>query len=461
MAAIGHISHRRTYAALALAAVLPFATVFGVIPGRFIVHLPFIANIVHIGETFSCPLLIIVAVMAGFGFAALTRPVPDWRPTYFRYLALAGCLYALYFGSTQATPKSAFFVGYAGSMTLALVLLPIGLHRAQAKNDVGLEAGVLVAAIVLLTWRHGQYLKTPFDDYVFNPQVRATLDAPSPAVAFVNSQMKEPSRPMGFGANIFSGYSAILGWESILGVDPLRNPYYDELAAALGIGRVLNADIPTSESDFARFQKGLDLLNVRYYLAAHRDPPAEINGLLRLGQFDLDVYESASSWPRAFFTDRLFRYDSVAQFTAGISAGDGRPFAAAQSSEPLPPPLALLPGDLAGRSIYPAADYRMTTNTTSFRVQAPSAGVIVLSENFVPNDFQLRVNGQPRDYFRVNHTFKGVYLDRPGLYRIEFKYRPRSLSFSLQLAALGTVILGLLVGLAVGKDPPAKNVIAG
>ena len=78
-------------------------------------------------------------------------------------------------------------------------------------------------ALVLLLWRHGQYLRTPFDAYVVNPKVRADFRAPSAAVADVQARLTEPSRPYGIGFNLFSGFHQMLGWENISGVDALRN----------------------------------------------------------------------------------------------------------------------------------------------------------------------------------------------------------------------------------------------
>ena len=46
------------------------------------------------------------------------------------------------------------------------------------------------------------------------------------------------------------------------------------------------------------------------------------------GSFDLDVWESPTAWPRAFFTDRVGIYDRADDFVAAIKSGDGRPFAA-------------------------------------------------------------------------------------------------------------------------------------
>ena len=69
-----------------------------------------------------------------------------------------------------------------------------------------------------------------------------------------------------------------------------------------------------------------------------------------------------------------------------------------------------------------AKQYALTNNTTSFNVDAPQAGVIVLTEPYVEHDFHLRVNGREADYFRVNSAFRGVFLPQAGKYHLSFSY---------------------------------------
>jgi len=331
---------------------------------------------------------------------------------------------------------------------------------AETKHDRALGLAILLIGSFLLVWRNGEYLTTPFDRYVFNPKERIELRAHSPAVAFIDRQLREPSRPIGFGLNLFAGYNEMLGWESILGVDPLRNRDYDELAAALGVRRVRQADQPTPPEQTANYVNGLDLLNVRYYLAAPEPHPPALARLRFLRELDFSIYESPSAWPRAFFTDRIWPYRSVEQLAAQVKAGDRRPFAAVQTGgDPLPFAAGRFSSELASRQIVPARDYRLTTNTTSFQVEAPAPGVVVLSENYYPDDFRVTVNGRPTRYFRVNHAFKGIYIEKAGCYQIKFDYWPRSLTSSLQLGGVGLLgIFGLgLLAVRRERSTPSPN----
>jgi uncharacterized membrane protein YfhO len=65
-------------------------------------------------------------------------------------------------------------------------------------------------------------------------------------------------------------------------------------------------------------------------------------------------------------------------------------------------------------------------------------------ETFYDRDFQVTVDGRPADYFRVNHAFKGVAIDRAGRHEIAFAYWPEHFTLSLGLAAAGA--LGLFAG---------------
>jgi hypothetical protein len=177
---------------------------------------------------------------------------------------------------------------------------------------------------------------------------------------------------------------------------------------------------------------------VTYYLASHRGAPRVIAGLRLLVPRDLDVYESPSAWPRAFFTDRLAVYASVKDFAEQVRAGDGHPFAAIQAGEAEVPALS---AELAGRTVRPATGYRLTANTTTFVIDAPGPGLAVLTESFYRDDFQVTVDGRPAQYFRVNHAFKGVAIAGAGRHEITFAYWPEHFTLALVLGVAGLLLL--------------------
>ncbi len=94
----------------------------------------------------------------------------------------------------------------------------------------------------------------------------------------------------------------------------------------------------------------------------------------------------------------------------------------------------------------PATDYALTVNRTNFHVRAPTSGIAVLGETFLPNDFRATLNGRAVDYFRVNHVFKAVIIPGAGDWEIGFEYRPAHWT-EVWLAALAGAFLLAGVGL--------------
>jgi hypothetical protein len=196
----------------------------------------------------------------------------------------------------------------------------------------------------------------------------------------------------------------------------------------------------------------LDFLNVRYYFDAPGGSSESAAGLKLDRAADLNVYESPTAWPRAFFSDRLLVYQRPEQLMAEIARGDGRPFAAVQASETAAPlGLAAISRGLAGRKVAVAYDYRLTSHTTSFEVRASGPGMVVLAESWWPGYPHATVDGRETRVLRVNHVFQGVLIERAGTHRLVFDYRPRHFSRMLWLAAAG------LAGLAVSFAGNARR----
>jgi hypothetical protein len=426
--------------AVLLAALVPFALAFGIVPSAVILKVPYLRNIMHVGDTFSCALLILAAVLAGCGFRDALARLADrgWWPVFGRVLALAAGLAMAYFFSIRGRSTSPFFQGYVPALALAGLALPFGARWAARTHRLGPLYVALLLGGPLLLWRHGQYNQTIFKEYAFVPGARCDLHAPSPAIAFINQDRHEPGRVVGWENNLFPSYNTALRLEGLYGVDALRNRYYHELAKAFDLQRVWEWDGINKESDAPLLRPAHDLMNVTYYLASHRGPPRAIAGLHLLVPRDLDVYESALAWPRAFFTDRLAVYGSVKDFAEQVRAGDGHPFAAIQAGEADAP---ILSAELAGRTVRPATGYRLTANTTTFVVDAPGPGLAVLTESFYPHDFRVTVDGRPARYFRVNHAFKGVPIADAGRHEITFAYWPEHFTIALVLGATGLLLL--------------------
>lgn len=441
----------RIFLAIALGASLPLAISFGLVPAHVIVKIPFVANIAHTSNTFSCVLIVPLTVLAGYGLKLCWEEFPRRKDSFdwILFLLLLGSPLALFFGSTQSHVKSPFFWGYATSLVLALAALPFMIQGVAARRRISANAVVLfLLSLVLLHWRYGLHLKWVFDDYVTNPRTRVNLDAESPAVSLLKAESSEPFRAVGFGHNLFAGYNSAIGIEGIYGADPFMNREFRELAKGANVDWYWDWRIGVYEKTIGGLRPFYDALGVKYYLATARDHPGTIDGLRLTARLDLDVYRSDSAWPRAFFTDTVSSYQSVDALITMLSKEDGRPFAAVHPEDHLRrESLRNLASDQSRRLIVPATDYRLTTNTTSFTVNAPRPGVAVLGEAYWNGDFIATVDGRRTDVIRLNHAFKGVEITEAGEHRISFRYWPRYFTLSLWMAGTGLVILAIWLAL--------------
>jgi len=463
---------RKLSRGLGITVLLALAFVFGVIPPWLILRVPFLDRIYHIDNTFSCLAIICLLLLAGFGIRAFWDDcrTADFKRTWFRVMAGVAVLFAFYLGTTEAAqrstrgflqvgdhiPKSNFFWGYSIFLVGALAILPwVGRWAIHAGSRFRLWPILSIGAIFfIIHWRYGMHLETKFDAYVMNPHERVSLIAESsPAVNLIKNHVAEPSRSVGLRSTFFPGYGAAIGVEQIDAADPLLNRYYKTLINASGL-RVPFGNLAGGELDehLEADLPLLNMLNVRYYLSAASSNPELLPSVRKIGALDLDVYESSTVWPRAFFVDRYVASADVKEVVQLLKTGDNPPFAAIPDDEldkqPELKTLAHSSGTTAETTVVPAADYSLTSNTTSFKVSAPSSGVVVLTEPYIADDFQVRINNEPASYFRVNGAFKGIFLPRAGNYSISYRYWPKSFTMSLWLAGAGLIALSLWLVLA-------------
>jgi hypothetical protein len=471
------VGPRNLSGSLAITSLIALAFVFGVVPASWITQVPLLRNIVHVDNTFSCVAIVSLLVLAGFGVKTywIDSRAADFKRTCLRVTIVLVVLFALYLGTdgsrigpmpqmSGAMGKSGFFWGYSLSLLMAAILLPwLGRFALLARRARTLRVTFVCLLLLLFCWRHGMHLSTPFDAYVMNPQRRVNLVADSSAaLRLIKSRTAEPSRSTGLDSAFSPGYGGAVDLEQIDGPDPILPRHYRALIDASGAKLLLGSWRVGVSADLLRSEPLLfNMLNVRYYLG-DVGPKVELApSVKKIASLDLDVYESERVWPRAFFTDRLAEYRQEAEFVELIRKGDGVPFAAVAREDLVQrKELTDLVGNSAlteSRQVMPARDYILTSNTTSFTVTAPGPGVVVLTEAFVPGDFQLRLNGKPADYFRVNSAFKGLFVDKAGDYTISYSYWPRYFTFSLIAAAAGlAALLGWLAIMAKGGPPPRK-----
>jgi hypothetical protein len=162
--------------------------------------------------------------------------------------------------------------------------------------------------------------------------------------------------------------------------------------------------------------------------AFHRQPEIE-----RVFEADMNLWKRTTPWPRAYFVDSTAQYGDVKLLAKFVQQAGGRPLAAIQTEKTVWP-------DKRRRVVF-ADNYQLTTNTTSFTIDAPGPGIVVLTEVNIPGDVHVEIDGEQGEVLQVNHAFRGVKIEKPGVHRISFEYRPRLWRTSLLLSFFGVIIL--------------------
>ncbi len=467
-----HFAHRAAIA-LAASSLLPLALAFGLISPLWIVTVPFLSNIAHLDNTFSCALIVLWSVLAGLGFATAARRLGTREGRHdlviaglllfalvFGWIAFRQAVHRPIFGPTfsvhqpgHVLPISPFIWDYLASLLIALVVLAVVVHTTLARRRFTAARGLLLAGCVgLLLWRHGMHAGTVgFENFTSRPTVRTNFHAKSGAMEIARAgQAREPARGFGLHGNFFPGWTGVYGLETIHGPDALVNPYVRALMSNSGVQRLWDWRIYAEAKDIANARPFFDALNVRYYFDLASDQGVLGQSLRLVQTADLDVYESPTVWPRAFFTDRVDSYTDTGDLVPKMRAALGRPFAAAQASDRnAQEALAKIARGADAPTTTPATNYHLTENTTAFTIRASGPGVVLLDEAFWPGDFRAALNGRDAPILRLNHAFMGVVVEAAGEYRVTFRYWPRQFTLYLTVCLIGGLLLAASVWLAL------------
>jgi hypothetical protein len=429
-------------AALAAAAggAVALAVACGAIPATVIVSLPLLGNIYHVWNVFITAALAPLLIVAAAGVAAL-------RATRFRPLAAlaAGVVVMLVVMKVGAPglPGHLIVFSVAPGVAFALLLaIPRPGSRAAfvAATLVVLGMGLLPGGLQVETGARG------LDAVLFQPRERVDLDAAPPAVTVARSRAgNEPFRVASLSNTLFAGVQAFYRLEGITGPDALELRELRELSDAAGIDRNVWRWRPVYLSqDLIRAKGLLDMLGVRFVFGTAYEFPRNAVRIPLPEPDAVQVIERPTAWPRAFWVDGVRRHSSVGALISELNSSPGA-FASIDAADRHAVAFARnLPSKET--NVVRAREYRLTPNRTSFVVDAPGPGVVVLAEAYVPRDFVATRNGMRVEYFRTNHAFKAVTVTEGGSWTIELEYRPEKWMLSWLLCAVGvTLTAGLLV----------------
>jgi len=417
--------------------------VFGWIPAAVIAAIPMLNRDGHTNTDFSYLLVIHLTIQCAYGFRCLAREETFRRAgTKLLWTAFTvACMTLLfYFGAEHGrVPWSYYFPVAAGA-----IAAPVLFAYLKTRSSMSFWGAIAVAALAFVpNFRFGFYnFGNKF--LLMIPGKRLALDAPSTAINSIRADHSAPFRVTGVEVILFGDYSAVYELENICSSAPVSNGELVKLIRATP-GILTQMDWVAQVTNVVVAHPVLNLLNVKYVLT----PPAvEVQdglGFRLVQSSDLGVLENLEAWPRAFFCDKIAVVGSTEQFVGYLYAHGTTPFVAMTPADiSREPAVASIQGPNSG--FTPATNYTLLPNSTAFDIHATSAGIVCLTEG-QGRDFIATANGEAKTVLTVNLAFKGLYLDKPGDYHIQFTFRPRYWNYTRPLfwAALAvSVALAIL-----------------
>jgi hypothetical protein len=395
--------------------------VFGWIPRGVIAAIPLLNREAHTHTDFSYLLVIHLTIQCAYGFRCLAREA-SLRSAGTKLLWTSFMVAALtllfFYGTEHADVPWSYFI----PVVLGAIAAPVLYAILKSRSSISVFGAVAIAVLAFVpNFRFAFY--TFGNKYlVMVPGKRVKFDAPSTAVDWIKTDKSSPFRVTGAELNLFGDYSAVYGLENISSSEPVSNGELVSLLRATP-GILGQMDWVTQLTNVVAAHPVLNLLNVKYILT----PPAvEVQdglGYRLANHSDLGVLENLEVWPRAFFCDKVVPLSSTKEFVGYLYANGKNPFASMTPAEiSRQPALAAIQG--ASSLFTPATNYVLLPNSTAFDVHTTSAGIASLTEG-QGRDFIATVNGETKPVLTVNRVFKGVYLDKPGDYHIQFTFSPR------------------------------------
>ena len=401
--------------------------VFGWVPASVIAAIPFLNRVGHVYTDFSYLLVIHLTLQSAYGFMCLARE-ENFRRAAIDLLwvgLIFGAMMLVYcFGLThRPIPWNYFLIVGVGGIGAPFLFVLLKNYRRRL--SVAGWAGVITLGFVS-HFRFGLYTFGS-GDLLMLPGPREVLNAPSKSIDKIQSEQSDPFRVVGLGWNTVGDYQAVYGIEDIRSCAPLSNGEYIKLvrnSPGVSFGRDISWAI--SIVNPVRAQPLLNLLNVKYVLLNPRLQVKVKEGVdYRIADWsDFLVLENLEVWPRAFFSDKIAVNASPEEFMQQLQESGKRPFASLSQDEVDRQPGLWPLENPQNATVVPATHYKLLPNSTAFDVHAPSAGIVCLTEGQA-KDFTAWANNESKAVLTVNRAFKGIYLDQPGDYHIQFSYRPR------------------------------------
>jgi hypothetical protein len=425
--------------------------VFGWVPSSLLATIPLLNRVGHTYTDFSYLLVIHLMIQSAYGFKCLAK-VEKLRQVAGDVACVGGVFTGMILLCSfryvpRPIPWNYFLCAGAGAIGAPLLFVFLK-SRQQQTLTLG-WVGIIILGFIP-NFRFGLYHRGN-DTLLMLPGSRVALNTPSQAIDKIKTDKSGPFRVVGLELSLMGDYSAVYELENIFSCAPLSNGEFIKLIRSFP-GMDLRGDWTVQVIDPDQAQPLLSLLNVKYLLAS---PDGSIHRKLDFHlaeRSDFGVWENLQVWPRAFFANQVVSITSNEQFIAHLLKNGRQPFIAL-SREAIETHPGLQQLESTNRAnISAATNYRLRANSTEFDIHAPSPGMVCLTEGQA-KDFTALVNNEPKKVLTVNRAFKGIYLDQPGDYHVQFIYRPRywRLACVFFWISAGAVILWALTGIIRGK----------
>jgi hypothetical protein len=413
--------------------------VYGWVPATVLKAIPLLNRVGHSYTDFSYLLVIHLTIQSAYGFKCLAQEKDIKRAAKditWASLILALTITPYLIGVIHFNLPWNYLVAVLAAAAGAPLLFVYLMNRQRGISVWG-WVGIVILGFIPNS-RYGWY---DFGTTILlQPGPRVTLDSPSQSVDQVKRDHSSPFRITGQGWDFFGDYSAVYGLEDIRSCAPLSSAEFIALVRNFP-GIDFRNDWMLKVMDPVIAQPLLNLLNVKYVLYPGLAAPDERPDFRVVGRDDFCVVENLAAWPRAFFSDKVVSLSTTEEFTKYLQKNGNHPFVAMTPEEIQKCHGLSVLGTSGTVNIWSASNYQLLPNSTAFDIHASSAGIICLTEGQA-RDFTATANGQPEQVLTVNRAFKGIYLDRPGDYRVQFIYRPHHWQLALTLfwIAAGSVI---------------------
>jgi len=270
----------------------------------------------------------------------------------------------------------------------------------------------------------------------YNPFIAPEKIYPeTPAIRFLQAE-RSPTRVLPLDAQLGPNVPALYGFQDPRIYDAVISTWYAEFLTRLG-----------SEGPWTLVEEPnirlCSLVGIKYLFARPEWTPTDPAGLELVYEDDLSqVYEIADALPLAYIGHQWRPVSSPAEAYDLLSQEDFSWNETVLVENPNENE-ALPASPEEGRPPTPATILEHRPHSVTVQIPNHSAGLLVLSDSYFPG-WKAEVDGQERPIFRVNGTFRGVFVE-PGDRQVVFKYEPASFRYGLILSLAGVVILLLVL----------------